>query len=267
VAVVVVDAGTDGLVVETATGRTTLRITAEDYHARTVQQSVALLRHAGRDVVVHRTAWNRLDVADARTGALLTERGPTAWTDADAPRPAHYLDYFHGPLAVSPAGTRIADGGWVWQPVGVLRVWSPVAWLAENPWESEDGPSVEMLIWRDDWNLPMVWLDEDHLAVADLASWDDEELEEAGAAPGVRVMDVRETGRAGDLLIPTALMPEHLLADGSLLLTVDADGTCARDRATGEVVRTWPDLRATHLDRERRVLIEVRAAGIVVRPL
>ncbi|HEY0188858.1 MAG TPA: hypothetical protein VGC67_15305 [Cellulomonas sp.] len=265
VVVVATDAGTEGLVVETATGRTTMRITAVDHHAETVELSVAVLRHRGRQVVLHRTAWNRLDASDALTGALLTERAPAA--SDDGARSERDLDYFHGPLAVNRSGTRVADGGWVWHPVGVLRAWSLAVWLEQDPWEPEDGPSAVDLLLRDDWNLPMVWLDEDHLAVAGLAGWDREEFEETDPRPGVRVIDVREPERSGDRLLPAPAVPERLLADGSALVTVDVDGTSVREPVSGDLLRHWPDLRATALDRVRREVVAVRGDRIVTRAL
>jgi hypothetical protein len=267
VAMVVVDAGTDGLVVETATGRTTLRIESEDDDAGTVEFAAAVVRHRGRQVVLHRTAWNRLDASDGLTGALLTGRGPTARESVDEPRPAHYLDYFHGPLAVSPGGLRVANGGWVWHPVGVVRTWSLTAWLEANPFESEDGPSACNLLCREDWNLPMVWLDDDHLAVTGLAGWNGEEFEETGGGPGVRVMDVRQPDRDGDRLLPMTSAPERLLSDGSVLVTVDAEGTTVRDPGSGDLRRHRPGLRATHLDPVRRELVEARGDRIVTQPL
>ena len=81
------------------------------------------------------------------TGRLLTER-----TYAPPPggkgRPEHYLDYFHGTLAVSPDQQWIVDDGWVWAPAGIPRTWNFRRWIEENPWESEDGPSVRWLCQR-----------------------------------------------------------------------------------------------------------------------
>jgi hypothetical protein len=53
-------------------------------HAETVPFSLAFACHRGQDVVIHRTAWNRLDVSDPATGRLLTARGPTGcgWGEA-----------------------------------------------------------------------------------------------------------------------------------------------------------------------------------------
>ncbi|WP_027343128.1 hypothetical protein [Hamadaea tsunoensis] len=77
----------------------TLTIDGGDYHADTVPSSVAFVEHGARTVVIHRTAWNRLEVSEAATGQLATPRQPTAYRQGE-PRPEHYLDYFHGRLYV-----------------------------------------------------------------------------------------------------------------------------------------------------------------------
>jgi hypothetical protein len=119
-AAVVNDFGRHGQVLDLATGGVTLTLDGGDYHAETVPLSAAFAEHAAQTMVIHRTAWNRLDVSEAATGQLVTPRQPTAYGN-DEPRPEHYLDYFHGRLFLSPGGGRIADDGWVWSPVGMQR--------------------------------------------------------------------------------------------------------------------------------------------------
>ncbi|MDG6107825.1 hypothetical protein Daura_15315 [Dactylosporangium aurantiacum] len=63
---------------------------------------------AGRTAVVHRTAWNRLDLSVTATGEPLTPRSP---------RPDH--DHDHGALYVSPDGRRFLELG-----DGAARVWA-----------------------------------------------------------------------------------------------------------------------------------------------
>lgn len=81
-------------------------------------------------------------------------------------QPEHYLDYFHASLQISPDQSWVADYGWVWQPVGLLRTWNLRRWIEENSWESEDGPSVRDLTWCGYfWDGPVCWLDSRNLAV------------------------------------------------------------------------------------------------------
>ena len=138
-AAVVNDFGRWGEVIDLRSGRTTLSLDGGDYHAETVPFSFAFAELRGRTLAIHRTAWNRLDISDPATGELLTDRGPTSYSQNER-RPQHYLDYFHGALHVSPGSTRILDDGWVWHPVGIPSTWRLEDWL-ENVWESEDGPS------------------------------------------------------------------------------------------------------------------------------
>lgn len=67
----------------------------EDYHANVSSYSVGFLVREKRILFVHQTMWNRLDITDLETGALLTDRevkyGGT-----------NYLDYFHSAIHVSP---------------------------------------------------------------------------------------------------------------------------------------------------------------------
>jgi hypothetical protein len=177
-------------------------------------------------VVIHRTGWNRLDISDAATGDLLTPRSLTPSGHGGQP-PDHYLNYFHGRLSVSPDGRWIADDGWVWSPVGLPLAWDLRRWLAANPWESEDGPSLQALCQRwYHWDSPMCWISENRIAVSGVGD-DDEAL-----LPGVRVFDV--TARAE---VSAFALPEHaasLFSDGSRLFSAGSAGLGIWDPATGE---------------------------------
>ncbi|AUY53483.1 hypothetical protein EH183_36595 [Streptomyces sp. CB01881] len=116
-AAVVNDFGRHGQVVDLDSGEVTLSLDGGFRHAYTVPFSFAFTEEGGRTLAVHRTGWNRLDLSDALSGELLTARDP-----------GHRLDYFHGALSVSPQGTRIADDGWVWHPLGVPSVWNLRSW-------------------------------------------------------------------------------------------------------------------------------------------
>ncbi|MEO8549473.1 MAG: hypothetical protein ABI678_05855 [Kofleriaceae bacterium] len=154
--------GTHGVVIERATWRTTIEITRDGYHTEHCAFSLAFIDRDGRTLVVYAAKWNRLELADATTGELASARDPITY-ERGAPAPAHYLDYFHCGLAVSPGQRTIADAGWVWAPVGLVSAWSVDGWLA-NPYESEDGPSLQRLGQRAYfWDGPMAWLDDRRL--------------------------------------------------------------------------------------------------------
>ncbi|MGW9211017.1 hypothetical protein ACWGR4_29035 [Embleya sp. NPDC055664] len=114
---------------------------------------------------MHATAWNRLDCSDPSTGANLTHRASPS-PQREMPVDEHYLDYFFCGLSVSPTGRRIVSDGWMWSPCGVLATWDLQAWLTDNPYESEDGPSRRELAPRlGPQDAPRVWPDDRRLAI------------------------------------------------------------------------------------------------------
>jgi hypothetical protein len=265
-AAVVVDYGLGGVVVRCATGEVTMRLDGGDYHEDTVPFSACFIRHHGRDVLIHRTAWNRLDASDVATGQLLTARHIAPY---DKEQPAHYLDYFHGRLIPSPDGRRLFDDGWVWQPVAVPSAWSISDWLDLNPWESEDGASIVTITQRDDWDKPACWIDERHIALWDLADWDDDEFEETKQGPGVRISDVTETLAEGQFWLSARKLPmpdqgeaRGLFSDGERLFVATDAGTSVWDIASGAQCGNIDGFVAHLLDRSNRRLVSLAPDGI-----
>jgi hypothetical protein len=189
---IVNDYGRKGAVYRAGDQEPSIRLDNQGGHANTVPFSFAFVEHHGKSVVVHRTAWNRLDASDPSTGALLTDRGPTNFSEGEE-MPDHYLDYFHGRLTVSPDGFRVLDDGWVWHPVGVVVVWSVGVWLDSNAWESEDGTTRSAIAARDYyWDHGMCWIGADRVAVAGIG--EDDEL----MINGARIFSVNELVASGD---------------------------------------------------------------------
>jgi len=252
---IVADRGRDGLVVETSSGRVTMILGGGDYYQETVPFSACFVCNEGRDVFVHRSAWNRLDAADPATGNSLTERHIAPYEAGDK-RPRHYLDYFHGQLCPSPDGSRILDDGWVWHPVSVPRVWSATNWLHLNPWESEDGTSVVDLALRDDWNTPSCWIDEHRVVMWGLV---DEEPEESGKRPGLQVSDVRSNDRTLDeqWAVDMEHAPLKLFSDGNLVFIFDEKGVIIWDMTSHSRLTTLPDFPAHLYDANRRTLVAI----------
>jgi hypothetical protein len=221
---------------------TTMELNGGDYHPETVPFSFAFVERDGRTVAIHRTAWNRLDASDAATGRLLTQREPTSYGHGE-PMPEHYLDYFHGRLLVSPDGSRIADDGWVWHPMGAPLAWSVDAWLERNVWESEDGQTLVTLCQRAYyWDHGMCWLDSARIAVSGLGD-DDVEI-----VDGARIFLANEPtpesahrrwrdAREG---MSFAGPRGTFLTDGQLLFSSSADGLDVWDVSDGALV--------THID-------------------
>jgi hypothetical protein len=224
--------GQKGVVLDLTTGKVTLHLLRDQYHQDVSSFPLAFVESDNRILIIHGTAWNRLDVSDAKTGALLTERGPTSYKRGEA-RPEHYLDYFHCSLMVSPDQQYVADNGWVWCPQGSVRTWSVSRWLNENVWESEDGESKRSLCWRSYyWDGPLCWLDDHRLAVWGYGE-DDEWL-----IPAVRIFDVRSGKQDRWFAGPKG----SLVLDGYLFSFDKDEGTCVWDIDTGEKLLSEPGL-------------------------
>lgn len=178
--------GVLGVVVEIHTGKFTMPLRREPYHEDVSAFSIAFFQHKGETLLIHATEWNRLDISNPATGECLTTREWEVPSSEEEPV-EHDLDYFHGDLLVSPQGTWIADDGWIWHPVGCVNCWSLTRWIEENPWESEDGESLQGLFYRAYfWGGPMCWIDERRLAIwgyGEYANW---------ISPAVRLFDVVE---------------------------------------------------------------------------
>jgi hypothetical protein len=224
--------GRRAVVIEPATGRVTMRILRDNYHEKHCQFPIAFFALGGRLHLAHATAWNRLDVSDPATGELLTARHIAPY-EKDA-RPEHYLDYFHADLIPSPDGERVIDNGWVWHPSGCVRAFSLRRWVEENPFESEDGPTVKELCWREYyWGGPVAWLDATTVAVWGLG--DDDWL----LTPGVRIFNVV----TGEEIRSFAGPAQGLASEPPYLLAFDsASGTSVWDINTGERLARDPGL-------------------------
>jgi hypothetical protein len=164
VVAVVQDKGSEGMVIDTAMGRMTMPLNRGKHHSEQTRFPVVFFQAFDRTLMVHGTDWNRLDISNPKTGALLTERS-TDWLKGE-PRPPHYLDYFHDLPIISPNGEWIAEDGWVWSPFGRTRLWNLKKWLVENAWEADDGSSVRYINQRGGyWGEPLCWINENTLAV------------------------------------------------------------------------------------------------------
>jgi len=231
-AAVVAHAGRYGCVVDLESGQTTMPLDGGDYCSNTVPFSLAFARRDNRPILIHRTAWNRLDFSDPETGELLSAREPTSYQRGEE-RPEHYLDYFHGALHVSPGGDWIADDGWVWHPVGDPSAWKLKDWLSQNVWESEDGQSKRYFCHADYyWNRPMAWIDERRLVVGGIGRDDD------WMVAGAQVVEMRhDKGGNGTVVTNAFAGPSgRFFSDGTWLYASGEDGLSRWDVVSG--VRT-----------------------------
>lgn len=266
-AAIVCDKGQYGLVVEVSSGAVTMHLNGGDYYADTVPFSACFVQYKNRNVLIHRTSWNRLDASDPADGKPLTDRHIAPY-ESGGEMPEHYLDYFHGQLLASPDGSRIFDDGWFWHPVSIPRAWSITEWLSSNPWESEDGASIVDLSYRDDWNTPACWISEQHIALWGV--WDEEESQDAGQGTGVRIFDVTERTQPSDgqwLLEVHAKSIESMFSDGRCLYIAADTGTTVWDLASRSLIADLPGFTARWHSPARNTLIANDTETITEFPL
>ncbi|WP_394846441.1 hypothetical protein LZC95_03120 [Pendulispora brunnea] len=249
------DFGQRGLVVDLERRAVTMELDGQDEDCETVPFSLAFFDIDGACRLVHRTAWNRLDISDPATGTLLTDRGPTS--------SGHDLDYYHGRLEVSPDGAHVLDDGWVWHPAGIPTVWSLRRWLRENPWESEVGPSrCELAIRTHYWNHGMCWGSPRWFALAGIGDDDDTivdgalifELDDTGSIP---MVDGRARHRA------FAGPAGNLFGDGDRLFSSDPTGLSIWDIGDGARVQHVPSFCPTRHHRAARELAQITADALL----
>ena len=174
--------GQHGYVLDVESSEITMRLDRGNYRNEHCAFPIAFLNYQEQTLIVHGSDWNRLDVSQPATGKLLTNRGPTSYSEGEE-RPRHFLNYFHCGLSISPNDEWIVDNGWAWQPVGVVTTWNVKTWLSSNVWESEDGSSLKGLCVRDYyWDGPVCWINNTTLAVW---GYGDDNL-----LPAVRLFDV-----------------------------------------------------------------------------
>lgn len=215
--------GQKGVVLDAISGQTKLLLNRGDYHNDHSIFSLAFVENDDRTLLIHATAWNRLDVSDVEAAEMLTVRSPTSYKEGED-RPEHYLDYFHCGLLVSPGQQYIADNGWVWAPVGLIATWSISNWLQENLWESEDGPSKKYLCQRDYyWDGPFCWIDDRHLAVWGYGG------DDLWLIPAVRIFDV-ESGEQ----VRWFPGPQGTLVFDEYLFSWNEEGTSIWEVSSGE---------------------------------
>lgn len=245
--------GQSGVVMDLATGKPAMRMRRDKYHEDVSCFPLAFVETGDRTMLIHATAWNRLDVSDARTGTLLTERGPTSYQRGEA-RPEHYLDYFHSSLLVSPDQQLVTDNGWVWHPSGVVVTWNLPQWLHENVWESEDGMSKRSLCWRAYyWDGPLCWIDNQRLAVWGYGQ-DDEWL-----IPAVCIFDAH-SGRQ----VRWFAGPKGSMVFDDYLFSFDrGEGTSVWDIETGEKLLSEPGFCPSGYHRSTKQFLSLLDGGTI----
>ncbi|WP_233223529.1 hypothetical protein [Amycolatopsis sp. CA-128772] len=155
------------------------------------------------DRFVAATDSNRLDVFEAATGRLLTERSTTREDN-----PEHYLGYCFGAMLPSPSGRSLLTDGWAWHPVGIPLVIDCAAWLAGDRHAPEHG---RHLVDRGAaWDTPMAWLNENTVALQGIG---------VPLLDGIELRDATTGHHIGSFAGPKGRMWAH---DGLLYVAAEA---------------------------------------------
>ena len=241
-----------GLVVDLRTGEVAMPLRREPYHEDVSAFSIAFFRHDNVTLLIHATEWNRLDISNPATGECLTAREWEEPSSDDEPM-KHGLDFFHGDLLVSPQGSWIADDGWIWHPVGCINCWSLDRWIEENPWESEDGESLQGLFYREYfWGGPMCWIDERRLAVwgyGEQVDW---------MSPAVRIFDVVENK---EIRWFAGVEANSLVFDEHLFALSEEEGLSAWDPDDGSCLFRDPTITPIAYDRGSKTFLSMLPDG------
>jgi hypothetical protein len=225
--------GRYGIVVDLRMKKIVMHLERDIHEIAYARFPLAFFQDGERLLLVHGTAWNRLNISDPRTGELLTTRtGEQEISETSEP------DHCSCHILVSPDQQWIASNSWTWHPAGVVSTWHLQDWLHTNPWEPEQGASLRHLCRRSFfWNEPLCWIDGHTLAV-----WGHGE-DEHQLSPAVRLFDVRSGQEVSRLAGPErgALFFEQYLYSLST-----RHGLTAWNVQTGECVFADSSFRPTY---------------------
>jgi len=222
--------GQYGAIIDILSGKVLMQLDRGNYHNEASDFPIEFIKRKEKDLIIHSTAWNRLDISDPLTGETITKRellGNPKVVDGKFVTPDHYLDYFHASLKVSDNYEWIVDNGWFWHPVGIVVKWSVEKWLEENVWESEDGFTRKELLYRIYyWDGAVCWIDDKRVAIFGFGDDDDWIL------PAVTVFDVM----TGEELYWFAGPDNWLVFDKYLFSASPRCGTKVWDIDSGELL-------------------------------
>lgn len=226
--------GQFGVVWNMQTSNVILNLDRNDYHINSCNFSLSMFTYKNENYLIHPTDWNRLDLFNLDKCKSVSERT----TSSIKVHGKNYLDYFHCELTLSPKQQYIYDGGWIWHPIGIGRMWNIENWI-NNKWESESGKSVKEITYRYYcWDAPVCWLDEHTIAI-----WGhgiDYMLD------AVEIYDII----SGKLLRWFAGPKKGQLFNiSNYLASVSSDGTSIWDIATGEILHEDNLMKSTIWDK------------------
>lgn len=159
--------GVNAALVNTATGAVR-ELSRTDYHSDVSSYSAGFLERDGRTQLIAQTEWNRLDLFDAETGELLTEREMSSRRTGEpdengrwAVEHKNHSPLFHSLLHVSPDSRHFLAQSWAWSPQDKVKVFSTDAFL--QGWEAT-GAVVHGMGYN--WDRPATFVGDDTFVLA-----------------------------------------------------------------------------------------------------
>lgn len=143
-----------------------------DYHCDVSSYGIGFLKHNDNVLLIHQTAWNRLDITNLETGELLTEREiiyrktdemeTNQWGTFNKMESKNHIDYFHSLLHVSPDGKHFLSNGWAWHPVDYIMCFDTEQFLAEYETCGKDTRYARGYVW----DRPCTFVNNDMFVIA-----------------------------------------------------------------------------------------------------
>ena len=244
---IVINYGQFGQVFDHKEKNVILNLNGQHYYDNMVPFSLAFCTLEQDDIVIYRSDWNRLDSFNLTQKKSSTERDIAPYQQEN--RPEHYLDYFHGALSVSPDGKYLLDDGWLWQGIAMTHLCSLQDWLTKNPFESEDGKSLQSIAFEEEgWDYPICWQTEDTFLmwqnVVSAEEHDGAQGHESVVCPHVRMNQI-----LADQSIQTELwkMPEqtqkilNMYADDGKLMIIGNENISIYDIHSRQCIKQIPN--------------------------
>ncbi len=156
-----------GVVLKTSDGEIKLHLDNGYYYTDMAPFPVCFIKYKSKNLVVHATDWNSLDVTDLENGKILTSRDLSKKSN-EQKGPKISKTEWPSLLLPSPSEEVIAVQGWMWHPVGVLYSFSLKNWLEHDIWESDYIPEKNIYSSMYDWTNPFCWINETKLCICEM---------------------------------------------------------------------------------------------------
>lgn len=212
------DYGRYGFVVDLEEKRVTMTLDKkESYASERIPFPAAFFLHQGRNLLVHATNWNQLDISDPTNGTLISTIDDQG---------LYSKRCGHGQLLVSPNFQWIADDQWQGRGSGSIVAWNLMQWVQANTQGAGGKVTSHFLCSRNYlWNIPIAWVDNERVAIWGIGP--DEDL----ILNGARIFDIGSGKETTAFVGPSQ---KAFFGGEGRLFSVEADGLHIWDASTGE---------------------------------